>query len=476
MIKVLLSNPPWKKDKNQYGVRAGSRWPFTQSVTNERSLDYIPFPFFLAYATAFLEKEPGVDVNSIDAIAEGLTESEYYEKVEALDPDIIFAESATASFPEDFKHVKKTKARLGDSLIYLLGGPHVTYFPEKTLTDYPEIDYCLIGEYEWTLREFVRSFRDHNFSPKNILGLAYREAGANIIVNPRRPAGNLDELPFPAWHHYPMIRYKDYFCNIPAPMANMLASRGCPFKCNFCLWPDLMYGGSNYRTRSATSIVEEMSLLVNTYGIKTIYFDDDTFNIGKSRLLEICSEIRKKEVNVNWAVMARADTVDSETLLAMKAAGLYAIKYGVESGNQSVVDSTGKNLNLDTVRTTVALTKEMGIKCHLTFTIGLMGETHKSMQDTIDMAIELDPDSVQISITTPFPGTKYYEYAKQKGFLLTEDASIYDGSQSCVLRTETLSKSDIEQGYKRFERTWKRHRMKKAMRHPIKFIKSRLSD
>jgi radical SAM superfamily enzyme YgiQ (UPF0313 family) len=475
-MKVLLTNPPWKKGKNQFGVRAGSRWPFTQSARNERSLKYIPFPFFLAYATAFLEQEAGVDTSSIDAIAEGLTEAEYYDKVEALGPDIIFAESATASFPEDLKHVVNTKKRLGSNCIYLLGGPHVTYFPEDTLRDYPEIDYCLIGEYEWTLRAFVCASRDNTLRPEHILGLAYRADGENIVVNPRRPSGNLDELPFPAWHHYPMMRYRDYFCNIPAPMANMLASRGCPFKCNFCLWPDLMYGGSNYRARSATSIVEEMRLLVNTYGFKTIYFDDDTFNIGKSRLLEICSEIRKKKVNVNWAVMARADTMDAETLNAMKAAGLYAIKFGVESGNQHVVDLTGKNLNLDTVRRTVAHTKELGIKCHLTFTMGLLGETQKSMQDTIDMAVELDPDSVQISITTPFPGTKYYEYAKQKGFLLTEDASIYDGSQSCVVRTETLSKGDIEQGYKRFEKIWRKHRLKKAMRQPIQFIKSRLSN
>ncbi len=469
-MKILLVNPPWKKSDGQYGVRAGSRWPFTQCVKNEKSLDYIPFPFYIAYAAALLEKVPGTTVLAIDAIAEGLDDQAYFQKILAFAPDFILAETSTPSSKVDLRYVSETKKMLGPGARFALAGPHVTTYAETVMQRNPDVDFCFIGEYEWTLRELICLLQEGNDDVHAVQGLAYRKQDGSVIINRRRPLGNINELPFPAWHHFPMKNYKDYFSDFPAPMVNVVASRGCPYTCNFCMWPDVMYGGHQYRVRDAKNVVDEIECLINRYGFKTIYFDDDTFDIGKQRMLEICNEIQKRSLKIRWAMMARADTIDEETLRAFKQSGLHAVKYGVESGNQKILDSTGKKLNLETVKKTVALTKTLGVRVHLTFTVGLLGETAQTVRDTINLALSLDPDSLQVSICTPFPGTRYYEQARERGLLVTEEENVFDGSQSGVVRTDELSKEDIENAAREFQDIWARHCNKRRF-----FIKRILS-
>lgn len=145
--------------------------------------------------------------------------------------------------------------------------------------------------------------------------------------------------------------------------------------------------------------------------------------------------------------MARADTIDAETLRELRDSGLAAVKYGVESGSQRVLDLSGKKLDLQVVEKTVAITKKLGIKVYLTFSIGLLGENRQSLEQTRSLIRRLDPDSYQLSFCTPFPGTDYYDYAKAKGFLRTEDFNSYDGDCGCILRTEELDQKDIEGAY-----------------------------
>ncbi len=452
-MKVLLVNPPWKKAEGVFGVRAGSRWPFTVPAASAAALPYVPFPFFLAYAAALLERESGLTVSAIDAIAEGLEERAYLDRVAAFAPDVILAETATASWTEDARLARAVKELAPEARLFL-AGPHVSSFADKALASVLEVEACLVGEYEWTLRDLIRVLREHDRVPEDMPGLAVRDGSGGVRVNPRRALGDLDELPWPAWHHFPMLNYKDYFCSFPRPMVNMVASRGCPFRCNFCLWPEVMYGGHAYRVRQMSDVVDEMAALVTRYGFKTFYFDDDTFNIGKARLLEFASLVRARKLDVSLAVMARADTMDAETLAALKAAGLHAIKYGVESGSQRVLDLAGKSLDLATVRRTVADTKALGVKVHLTFTVGLRGETLESLRQTRELALELAPDSLQLSYATPFPGTRYHKYARENGFLLTDDETLFDGAQGCVVRTEDLEATEVEAGFHAFRAAW----------------------
>jgi radical SAM superfamily enzyme YgiQ (UPF0313 family) len=459
-MKVFLGNAPWRKG-NRYGVRAGSRWPHWQPPNSV----YLPFPFYLAYATSVLEKA-GVECKLVDGIAEHDTEKDFIQKAKEFSPDIVLLETSTPTIEVDLAMVRSLKKALGNKVIMILAGPHVTVMKDNFLADYPEVDYLLLGEYEYTLRELVQKLDAHQ-PIEDVQGISYRNPEGKVICTPRRELiANIDELPWPAYKHLPMLNYNDDFGSLPKPMVQMWASRGCPFKCNFCLWPQVVYANNQYRPRNPVDVVNEMEWLVKTYGFKAVYFDDDTFDLGKKRILELCSEIKKRGLNIPWAAMSRADTLDQEMLDAMADSGMIAIKYGVESGLQELVDGCDKHLDLKKVVETVKMTKKAGIKVHLTFTFGLEGETKETIQKTIDFALAQDPDSVQFSIITPFPGTRYYDQLKEKGYLLTKKWSDFDGNRSAVIRTENLTTEDLVWALNHAYDSWHRYRDQKLANMP----------
>ncbi len=459
-MKVLFANPPWKKAEGRFGVRAGSRWPFTMPTRDETSLPYIPFPFFLAYAAALVEERSDAEVLAIDAIAEGLTVRAYQKRLEDFAPDVIVAETALASFDHDLAHARAAKAAL-PGVVSVLAGPQASVEPAAILAENPAADFCLVGEYEWTALELIERLSRPGFDPSAVAGLAWRDASGLPRVNARRPLGDLADLPWPAYRHFPMTRYKDYFCGISGLMVNMVASRGCPHRCSFCLWPEVMYGGHAYRVRDPRDVADEMAHLVAAYGFTTVYFDDDTFNIGKKRVLALAEEIRRREIGVDLAVMARADSMDEEMLDALRAAGLVAIKYGVESASPAILARCGKGLDLDVAKRVIRHTQTLGVKTHLTFTLGLPGETGQTMEDSLRLALALDPDSLQVSLATPFPGTPFYEFAAAKGFLEADRSELFDGSNRATVRTEALTRKDLEEGLHAFQQAWKAHQQAK---------------
>ncbi|GAB6038228.1 radical SAM protein [Fundidesulfovibrio butyratiphilus] len=459
-MKVLFANPPWKKAEGRFGVRAGSRWPFTMPTRDETTLPYIPFPFFLAYAAALAEERSDAEVLAVDAIAEGLTVQAYRKRVEDFAPDVLIAETALASFDHDLAHARAAKAAL-PGVVSVLAGPQASVDPAALLAKHPEADFCLVGEYEWTALELIEGLSRPGFDPSAVAGLAWRDASGSPRVNARRALGDLADLPWPAYRHFPMTRYKDYFCGISGLMVNMVASRGCPHRCSFCLWPEVMYGGHAYRVRDPRDVADEMAHLVATYGFKTVYFDDDTFNIGKRRVLALAEEIRLRGIEADLAVMARADSMDGEMLDALRAAGLVAVKYGVESASPDILARCGKGLDLEAAKRTIRHTRSLGVKTHLTFTLGLPGETVRTMGDSLRLALELDPDSLQVSLATPFPGTPFHAFAVANGFLEADRVDLFDGSNRATVRTEALTSRELEQGLRVFQETWKAHRQAK---------------
>ncbi|MCX7919860.1 MAG: cobalamin-dependent protein [bacterium] len=463
-MRIFLGNAPWRKG-NRYGVRAGSRWPHWQQPGSV----YLPFPFYLAYATAVLE-QAGFECKLVDGIAEHLTEHEFIDRIIQFNPDMVVLETSTPTIEVDLaiakkiaKVIRKTKAKRW--LVFV--GPHVSVMPEDIMNKAEYIDFILVGEYEYTLRELVQKLAKHE-SIAPVTGIVYRTEDNRIVRNPRRALiENIDELPWPAYHHLPMLNYNDDFGVLPKPMVQMWASRGCPFQCNFCLWPQVVYGSNRYRVRDPVKVVDELEWLIKTYGFKSVYFDDDTFDLGKQRILHFCSELNRRGIKIPWAAMARADTLDQEMLQAMANAGMIAIKYGVESGVQELIDRCGKRLDLNKVVETVKITKSVGIKVHLTFTFGLEGETKETIQKTIDFALSLEPDSVQFSIVTPFPGTKYYYELKEKGYLLATRWSDFDGNRSAVIRTEYLTSEDLIDALHRAYNAWYQYRDKRVQATPI---------
>lgn len=468
-MKVFLSNPPWRKD-NLYGVRAGSRWPFMVKLKSDEKIPgYLPMPFFLAYAAALLEKN-NIDVLLVDSIAEEHDECEFITKVNEYKPDLFLIETSTPSINIDLNWIKKIKNIFPDTKT-LLSGPHATVFAEKLIEENKYLDFVLSGEYEFILLNLIKNLESGG-SGENVLGVTCRVNGKIIKNKPAPPVKNLDEIPWPARHFLPMYAYNDAFAGLPSPNVQVWASRGCPYKCIFCNWPAIMYGGNLYRVRDVKDVVKEIKWLIDTYRFNAFYFDDDTFNIGKTRIIALCEELKKQNINVPWAIMARADTSDEETFKIMKDAGLYAIKFGVESGNQKIINDCGKSLDLQKVKRSVEIMKKLSIKVHLTFTIGLPGETKDTIKQTFKFLKEVNPDSAQFSIVTPFPGTKYYDILNLKGFILSKNWEDYDGNNMAVIRTDDLTSEELIYYYSWIIKEWERFTfINRHLMHPIESLK-----
>lgn len=469
-MKVLLINPPWVIG-DKLGVRAGSRWPHLKTVKEGK---YLPFPFFLAYTGAHLQ-ENGFDVLLIDAIAEGISDEDFFRRVIEFEPDLVIQEVSTPSMAVDLEYASKIKSHTNSDIAFC--GAEVNIRDPDFLTEHDFVNYVLVGEYEQTALELAKCIDSSN-DLKDVKGLIFRSK-SDVIINSDRPLlADLDTLPWPLRNQLPMEKYEDRPGGIPAPSVQMIASRGCPYTCIFCVWPHLMYQGNSYRAREPVKVIDEMEHLIKI-GFKSIYFDDDTFNIDKKRILNLCGEIKKRKLNVAWAAMARADNLDRETLTQMRSAGLAAIKFGVESGVQYLVDNVRKDLDLGDVKENVLLSKELGINVHLTFMFGLPGETKETIKKTIDFALELDPDSVQFSITIPFPGTTYFKDADKKNLISTKDWSDFDGNYSSVVRTEELSSDDLRKARENADRIWIKHclvRKRYSHNSPIKLFKSCLRE
>jgi len=449
-MKVLLVNPPWVVGGRK-GVRAGSRWPHLKIPEEE---GYMPYPFFLGYASSLL-KVNNFEVKVIDAIAEDISDDIFRKRIIDYSPDLLLSETSTPSIEQDINLLKELKKEIGCKLA--LAGPDINLFNKEFLKKYPSVDFVLIGEYEYILLELCHAIKNKT-GFKGIKGLIFR-IKKEVVENKRRELINdLNQLPWPDREELPIYKYHDCPGGIPEPSAQMWASRGCPYQCVFCAWPQIMYNGSNYRIRDVKDVVEEMEYLVKTKGFKSIYFDDDTFNIGKKRMLDLALEIRKRNLNIQWAFMGRADLSDRETLEALRSSGLAAVKYGMESGVQELVDKANKNLNLKKAIENIRLTKELGIKFHLTFTFGLPGETKQTIMQTINLALDLDPDSVQFSITTPFPGTKLYEDMKKQGNIISFDWQDYDGNTKSVIKTNTLDPEELKKAQEYAYKKWHEHK------------------
>lgn len=438
-MRTVLLNLPWRQG-NRFGVRAGSRWPFTSEAEENGYINYIPFPFFLACACALLKKDDR-EAKLIDAIAQGADEDSVIDEVSSYQPGLIVIETSTPSFENDMRIASKIAEANPGSFVALCG-PHATTFAEDILQRSEFVDFILRGEYEYILLDLVHAL-ENGGKLKAIPGLAFKDK-AVIINRSMGSSGNLDDLPWPERQKEVVYKYNDGFAGMPVPNVQMYSSRGCPFHCIFCLWPQVLYTGSRYRKRNPLCVVDEMEWLVKEFGFKAVYFDDDVFNIDKTHVRSICAEINRRGLKVPWAAMARADLMDENLLSVMSDSGLYAIKYGIESANKKVLGLCGKKLDILKAKKMISYTKKLGIKIHLTFCLGLPGETMGSVQETVDFIKEMDPDSLQCSLATPFPGTDYYRYLEKKGIGLSGRFTDYDGNNKHAVVRQGPDGLDLE--------------------------------
>ncbi len=458
-MKILLANPPCKRRIDnryeKYFVRAGSRWPHSSIKKIAEPPHYIPFPFFLAYTAALL-LEDDFPVEVIDGVALDMNREAFLERVLSLDPEIILFETTTPTIDHDLNLIQEIKEHTQAKII--LCGTHATIFAESLLKQSSDIDYIILGEYELGALGLMRSLREKK-PVGNMRGIACRE-GESIVVGERCPLIDpLDKLPFPARRLFPqnsapdMNLYWDGFCQ-NRPAIQMHNSRGCPYGCYFCLWNQVMYDSGKYRLFSPARVVDEMEEVMDKYHAREIYFDDDDFTIKRSHVLDICREIRRRNLKIKWSCMGDAINLDEEEISEMALSGCIGMKFGVESGSRKILERVGKPVNLERVEQISHWCARYGIKTHATFSLGLLGETRETIRQSLKFAKHLDVDTIQVSICTPFPGTPFYDEVVREGVIKPSSWEDFDGKSKELLQYGNLKGEEIERLRREFFRQW----------------------
>jgi anaerobic magnesium-protoporphyrin IX monomethyl ester cyclase len=441
-MRVLVANPPWPGPG--YGARSDVRWP------HKRSDKYIEYPIYLSYTAAVLD-EAGFEVSFLDAVMDELSIVEFAQRVHDLNPRLALLETSTPSIEFELETAAAIKDLAPETFVSLIGS-HVTYFDEETVAENPAVDAVIRGEFEYTAADLARAL-DAGGDPSlragydlsGVPGLTYRDTTGDVRANPDRPLFEpLDRMPFPARHIVKGDGYRAGIYSGGYPTA-MISSRGCPYRCTFCLWPDILYG-HEFRSRSAENVVDEIEEAVRVHGHDEVYFDDDTFTIDRQRVMDICRLILERglEKEVEWIAQCRVDTVDREMLEAMKAANCGYILFGVESGSPEMLKKMKKGITLDKVRSAMELTRQVGIKTQAFFLFGIPGETRETVRETIEFAKELNASSTQFAIAIPHPGTALYEECKANGWLISENWSDYT-SEASLIETPWLSAKEVEE-------------------------------
>ncbi|HLE68186.1 MAG TPA: radical SAM protein, partial [Vicinamibacteria bacterium] len=373
-------------------------------------------PISLATIGAVLEHD-GHRVEAKDAAATGYARKDLLQDIENAPPDAAIWSTGTPSIGDDLALANEIRT-VSPFVATAVFGTHVTALDENCLRNTPGLDAIFRNEPEATAAEWIAKLAKKE-SPESVTGLSYRE-GEEIRRNPDRPfLSDLDSLPDPAWHLFDLDVYRlplrgDRFLMVTP-------HRGCPYPCSYCTAQT--YYGAKLRRRSVEKVREEIRRNVEVHGVKELFFWSDTFTLDKRYVMSLMDAIAP--LGVSWASNSRVDTIDEELARAMRRAGCWMISFGIESGDQALLDAAGKGATVDEAERAVAVVKAAGIKAAGHFVLGLPGETRESLEKTLALADRLPLDFEQFYCAVPFPGSRLYEEAREKGWLSESDFSRY---------------------------------------------------
>ncbi|AAM02108.1 B12-binding domain-containing radical SAM protein [Methanopyrus kandleri] len=410
-MKVLLVQPPFEDDiARVLGVRG--------------------FPIGLVYLAAKLEKE-GFSVDILDCPAEGVEMEDLRGRIRGYD-----AVGITATTPVAPSAYKVAKLAKDEGAFVFLGGPHPTFMDREALRESPA-DVVIRGEGESTTVEVLEAVdRWEESDLSNIPGITYRE-GSKIVRNPdRQEPEDLDSLPLPAYDKVDLDQYSaDSVRFVP-----VITSRGCPFRCLFCASSRIF--GPKWRGKSPDRVVEEISYLVEELGVERLEFVDDVFTAHKRRVREICEKMREEGIDVPWDCGARADTLTPELARTIREHGCRTVYVGAESASNETLKRINKGITVQDVIACRKVAKRHGLRILLSFILGFPWEDREDVFRTIKFARRLEPDYVQFTVCTPYPGTPLYDLAKERGLIEVHDWSKYT-TVDPVMRTEHLSTREL---------------------------------
>ena len=425
--------------------------------------EYMPPPYGIIQLAAYLETEAkDVEIKVLDCNAEQVNWKGMEKRIESFNPDIVASSGLATCNTYLIVRTLETAKRTNPDILTIAGGQHFTATAQESLETYREIDVIVRGEGEQTLVELVKNANKKSFFPQ-IKGISFRYK-RKILHNPLRPLiGNLEELPYPGYHFVKDVVQKYHFAamaGLEARYALIEGSRGCSHHCTFCTqwrhWQGIC------RVKSPERIADEMEFCYRNYGSRFIWLTDDNFGLGK-RASSLADGIIQRGIadDLMWFTQGRCDdVVKSEELLPkLRRSGLRWVLLGVESPNQSTLESFKKGITPEDAKKAVKLLRENDIFAQAMLIIGERKDTAKSIANLREFMNELDPDFAIFAILTPFPGTQIFDEAKRNGWIEDFNWSHYDMIHA-IMPTETLSRKDVQeelyQCYRSFYGSWRR--------------------
>ena len=426
-MKITLVNPP-------YPGSAHNHPPF--------------IPLGIGYLGAVCEKA-GYDVNVIDCQAEKLDFAGFRKRIAQTDADVVGMTSTTLTYKSALENARIAKEELPECTT-VLGGCHATFWDENALNECPSLDIVVRREGEVTFVELLGKLSNKS-SLNGVLGTTYRKKDGRIVRNEDRPfIENLDDLPFPAHHLLPLKS----FHVMGKTIFPLTTSRGCVYWCDFCTAVRMF--GKRYRMRSPKNVVDEIEQIHKKYGQSQFTFYDDAFTVDPKRVVQICDEIQRRKLAVQWDCETRVDMVNRDLLQKMRDAGCMATWFGVESGSPSVLEKMHKKIKLDQTRLAFKTARNVGLITVASVVLGFPSETEQTAWETINFVKELDPDDIGFYIATPYPGTPMYDQVKANGWLKITDFNKYD-TATPTFETPYLSGEKLKEiRYKAFQQFYLR--------------------
>lgn len=430
-MEVLLVNPPF--------LPRFTRESRSPAVAKSGTLYY---PMWLAYAAGVLEKE-GFTVSLFDAPARGYDTDFINNKIREHNPRLVVVDTSTPSITNDIQVAQSIKDADKDSFVVLVGR-HVSALPEETMLICDRIDAVAIGEYDNIVRDLAIALRDDR-PLSGVKGLLWRNGNANkLITNEPMPlVEDLDGLPFVSAVYKRHLNIGDYFYGHSRyPIITIVTGRGCPHHCFYCCYPQVMYG-HKLRLRSPENIADEFMFIAENFPhVKEIMLEDDTLTVDKEHAEQVADALISIGNKIPFSANSRAELTDTRVLKKLKKVGCRLFCVGYESGSQKILDNMNKGLKVETALEFSKATKKVGIMVHGCFIAGNPGETKETMEQTLEYAKKLNPDTAQFYALMVYPGTEAFEWARREGYLTTRDYSKWlteDGLHATVLERPNLS-------------------------------------
>ncbi|MBI5178598.1 MAG: radical SAM protein [Nitrospinae bacterium] len=431
-MKIVIANPPGHFPGNRFPCPFPSRWT---SLFKDYPV-FTFFPYELAYLSSLLKRElPQAQVKMVDGTWLRFTAEEYIRWLEWQKPDWLVFETDTVTYKETLKVARGIKQKLGTKII--MTGQYPTVFPHKVIED--GADYACIGEYEATVLDILKGN-----DPATIPGL---------FPKSHRKVLDIDWLPDPEDDD---IRRIDY--SYPGGCrwtrwrsVEVHAARGCPYSCDFCVAGTVYYEKNNWRFRKPERIIGEIQNLRRKYpGIEGVFFNEETHIVKKKTILEFCDAIIASGNNdLHFEAMANHQLLDDEILEALKRAGYYKLRIGIETVDPGTAKSIGRKTKADSLYRLLQTARKLGIEMYGTFIIGASGSTQKGDFATVEYGGKLLEErllsSWQASIAVPHPGTPFHEKARTNGWLAEDDPEQYNGINGSVLNYPNYPKEQIRE-------------------------------